>query len=164
MQFVVIHSYGWYLRLFGHVVEKSTWPSHIRSLIIVSDLVPASLFLGSNFLNSNTSVKPSPNLILDFTKVSTHITCDLGNMPGTSGHHLTLPATARRGRCHSHQHLITVSHGCPQLRLTLCSSSPTMSTQFHSFLTVFPRFFLVDRLLYVYISLIHSYFRFFSHI
>ena len=47
-----------------------TWLSHITSLIIVSDLVPASLLLGLIRCKLNTSVNSFPRSALDFYKPS----------------------------------------------------------------------------------------------
>ena len=140
-----------------------TWPSHITSLIILSDLVPASVLLGLKRSKPNTGIKTFPSSHLNITKVSVHDyahisiimhqsgTC--GRLPGTSAHPDQHPISA-----------ITVSHGWSTHATASRSSSPTMSRLFHSFLTLSLRFFWYITLVHVYTVLINSCFRFYSYI
>ena len=115
-------------------------PSHITSLIIVSDLVPASLLLGLNHSEPNTGINPFPSSHLNMGKsgicfnahisITRHHLGDVRDTAATSTH----PINTRTSSPTVDQHAL-------QSRLMLRSSSPTMSRLFHSFLTLSLRFF-----------------------
>ena len=123
-----------------------TWLSHITSLIIVSDLVPASLLLGSNHSEPNTSIKPLPRSHLNTTKVSIHYYAHISITSGMCG---TLPGTS----AHPNQHLITVSHGWSMYATVSANVTLIIPDDEHAIPLIpdpLPSLFLVDNT-YVYI-------------
>ena len=117
-----------------------TWLSHITSLIIVSDLVPASLLLGLNRSKPNTSINPFPSSHLNTTKVGVHhyAHISINASPREHAGYFPVPAPIP---INTQSPSPTVDQHVPQSPLMSCSSSPTMSRLFHSFLTLSLRFF-----------------------
>jgi hypothetical protein len=75
---------------------KHTWLSHNTSLIIVSDLAPDSLLLGSFRSKPNTGISSFTSSTLDFTKIGVHYRSHkhhLGNMRDTSWHQFLTRST-----------------------------------------------------------------------